>query len=144
VLGVVPLSVAMATVADYALAQLRVPAAKVMHGLLVAGLTIRFESLITPLYYDLQGLGVLGSQLVVILPLIGLFMPFGVLLDASPFRQHRDGPHRSRASLMARRTGRSSAGLLCAASLLIIAPSLLVFLVFQRSFVRALLQGAIR
>jgi ABC-type glycerol-3-phosphate transport system permease component len=32
---------------------------------------------------------------------------------------------------------------LCAGSLLIIAPSLLVFLVFQRNFVKALLQGAI-
>ncbi|MEU8222121.1 ABC transporter permease subunit [Kribbella sp. NPDC048915] len=34
--------------------------------------------------------------------------------------------------------------LLCAGSLLIILPSLLVFLVFQRSFVRALMQGAVK
>jgi len=34
--------------------------------------------------------------------------------------------------------------LLCAGSLLIIAPSLVLFLVFQRSFVKALLQGAVK
>jgi raffinose/stachyose/melibiose transport system permease protein len=34
--------------------------------------------------------------------------------------------------------------LLCAGSLIIIAPSLVVFLVFQRHFVRAVLQGAIK
>ena len=38
----------------------------------------------------------------------------------------------------------TNTALLCAGSLLIIAPSLLVFLVFQRNFVKALLQGAIR
>jgi raffinose/stachyose/melibiose transport system permease protein len=38
----------------------------------------------------------------------------------------------------------TNTALLCAGSLLIIAPSLVVFLVFQRSFVKALLQGAIR
>jgi raffinose/stachyose/melibiose transport system permease protein len=34
--------------------------------------------------------------------------------------------------------------LLCAGSLLIILPSLLIFLIFQRTFVKALLQGAIK
>jgi raffinose/stachyose/melibiose transport system permease protein len=34
--------------------------------------------------------------------------------------------------------------LLCAGSLLIVAPSLLIFLIFQRSFVKALLQGAVK
>jgi raffinose/stachyose/melibiose transport system permease protein len=34
--------------------------------------------------------------------------------------------------------------LLCAGSLLIILPSLLIFIIFQRSFVKALLEGAIK
>lgn len=199
VLGVVPVSVAMATVAGYALAQFRVPAGKVIYGLLVAGLTIPFESLITPLYYDLQGLGLLGSQLAVILPLIGLFMPFGVFwmrahfvstetalteagkLDGASdwqiFRRIHFPLARPAISALcillflatwnqyllplvlvddpAKRTVAGGLGafqgqygtntaLLCAGSLLIITPSLLVFLVFQRSFVKALLQGAIR
>jgi raffinose/stachyose/melibiose transport system permease protein len=199
VFGVVPVSVAMATVAGYALAQFRVPAGKVIYGLLVAGLTIPFESLITPLYYDLQGLGLLGSQLAIILPLIGLFMPFGVFwmrahfvstetalteagkLDGASdwqvFRRIHFPLARPAISALcillflatwnqyllplvlvddpAKRTVAGGLGafqgqygtntaLLCAGSLLIIAPSLLVFLVFQRSFVRALLQGAVR
>jgi raffinose/stachyose/melibiose transport system permease protein len=34
--------------------------------------------------------------------------------------------------------------LLCAGALIIMAPSLVIFFVFQRQFVRALLQGAIK
>jgi raffinose/stachyose/melibiose transport system permease protein len=34
--------------------------------------------------------------------------------------------------------------LLCAGSLILIAPSLIIFLIFQRSFAKALLQGAIK
>ena len=78
VLGVVPAAVAMATAAGYGLAQLRVPGGKVIYGVLLAGLTIPYEALITPLYYDIQSLGLLGSRLAVVLPLIGLLMPFGV------------------------------------------------------------------
>ena len=77
VLGVVPAAVVMATAAGYGLAQLRVPGGKVIYGLLLAGLTIPYEALITPLYYDIKGLGLLGSRLAVVLPLIGLLMPFG-------------------------------------------------------------------
>jgi raffinose/stachyose/melibiose transport system permease protein len=34
--------------------------------------------------------------------------------------------------------------LLCAGSLILIAPSLIIFLIFQRSFAKALLQGAVK
>jgi raffinose/stachyose/melibiose transport system permease protein len=34
--------------------------------------------------------------------------------------------------------------LLCAGSLLIILPSLIIFLIFQRNFVKALMQGAVK
>jgi raffinose/stachyose/melibiose transport system permease protein len=199
VLGVVPATVAMATVAGYALAQLRVPAGKVIFGLLLAGLTIPYEGLITPLYYDMKGLGLLGSRLAVVLPLIGLLMPFGVFWMRAHFRTAEtalseagqlDGgttwqifrrihlplarPAIAALTILfflatwnqyllplvlidnpAKRTVAGGLGafqgqygtntaLLCAGSLLIIAPSLLVFLIFQRSFVKALLQGAIR
>jgi hypothetical protein len=68
---------ALAT-AGYALAQLRVPGGKAIYALLLAGLTRPFEALITPLYYDIQSMNLLGSRLAIILPLIGLLMPFGV------------------------------------------------------------------
>jgi raffinose/stachyose/melibiose transport system permease protein len=199
VLGVVPAAVAMATAAGYALAQLRVPGGKIIYGLLLAGLTIPYEALITPLYYDIQSLGLLGSRLAVILPLIGLLMPFGVFWMRAHFVNAEttlteagqlDGgstwqifrrihlplakPAISALTILfflatwnqyllplvliddpAKRTVAGGLGafqgqygtntaLLCAGSLLIIAPSLLVFLVFQRNFVKALLQGAIR
>lgn len=199
VLGVVPAAVAMATLAGYALAQLRVPAGKIIFGLLLAGLTIPYEGLITPLYYDMRSLGLLGSRLAVVLPLIGLLMPFGVFWMRAHFlnaeialseagqldggttwqifrRIHLPLARPAIAALTilfflatwnqyllplvlidnpAKRTVAGGLGafqgqygtntaLLCAGSLLIIAPSLLVFLIFQRNFVKALLQGAIR
>ena len=199
VLGVVPATVAMATAAGYALAQLNVPFGKAIYGLLIVGLTLPFEALITPLYYDLRGMGLLGTRLAIVLPLIGLLMPFGVFwmrahfLGAEPALTEAakvDGattwqivPPRSSPTghvrlvrvgvlfflaswnqyllplvLVDDPTKRTVAGglgafqgqygtdiaLLCAGSLLIILPSLVIFLIFQRNFVKALMQGAIK
>ncbi len=199
VLGVVPATVAMATTAGYALAQLKVPGGKAIYALLLAGLTLPFEALITPLYYDIQSMGLLGSRLAIILPLIGLLMPFGVFWMRAHFLNAEaalteaaeiDGAntwqtfrriHLPLATpawsaltvlfflatwnqyllplvLVNDPTKRTVAGglgafqgqygtnivLLCAGSLLIITPALLIFLIFQRNFVKALLQGAVK
>jgi raffinose/stachyose/melibiose transport system permease protein len=199
VLGVVPVTVAMATVAGYALAQLNVPFGKAIYPLLLVGLTLPVESLITPLYYDLRGINLLGSRLAIILPLVGLLMSFGVFwmrahfLSAEPALTEAatiDGAstwqtfrcvHLPLATpawsalavlfflatwnqyllplvLVDNPTKRTVAGglgafqgqygtdivLLCAGSLLIILPSLLIFTIFQRNFVKALLQGAVK
>jgi raffinose/stachyose/melibiose transport system permease protein len=199
VLGVVPATVAMATAAGYALAQLDVPFGRAIYGLLIVGLTLPFEALITPLYYDIDKMGLLGSRWAIILPLTGLLMPFGVFWMRAHFL-HAEAPLTEAAEidganawqtfrrihlplaapawsalavlfflatwnqyllplvLVEDPTKRTVAGglgafqgqygtdivLLCAGSLLIIAPSLVVFLIFQRSFVKALLQGAIK
>ena len=199
VLGVVPATVAMATAAGYALAQLNVPFGKAIYGLLLIGLTLPFEALITPLYYDLRSMGLLGTRLAIVLPLIGLLMPFGVFwmrahfLGAEPALTEAakvDGAnvwqtfrrvHLPLATsawsalsvlfflaswnqyllplvLVDDPTKRTVAGglgafqgqygtnivLLCAGSLLIILPSLVIFLIFQRNFVKALMQGAVK
>jgi len=199
VLGVVPAAIAAATVAGYALARLRVPVGRLISGLFLLGLTLPFEALITPLYYDIQSLGLLGSRLAVVLPLIGLLMPFGVFWMRSQFAASEsalteaaqiDGAStwqifrrihlplaRPAVSALAilyflatwnqyllplvlvsdpsKRTVAGGLGafqnqygtdtaLLCAGSLLIIAPSLLVFIAFQRNFVKALMQGAVK
>lgn len=199
VLGVVPATVAMATAAGYALAQLRVPGAKAIYALLLVGITLPFEALITPLYYDIQSMGLLGSRLAIILPLIGLLMPFGVFWMRAHFLNAEtalteaaqiDGantwqtfrrihlplatPAWSALSVLfflatwnqyllplvlvndpTKRTVAGGLGafqgqygtnivLLCAGSLLIITPSLVIFLIFQRNFVKALLQGAVK
>jgi raffinose/stachyose/melibiose transport system permease protein len=199
VLGVVPATVAMATAAGYALAQLNVPAGKAIYALLLVGLTLPVEALITPLYYDIESMGLLGSRLAIVLPLIGLLMPFGVFwmrahflgaeaalteaakIDGANTWQTFRRIHLPLATsawsalavlfflatwnqyllplvLVDDPTKRTVAGglgafqgqygtdivLLCAGSLLIIAPSLVIFLIFQRSFVKALLQGAVK
>ena len=53
-----------------------------MRGLLlllfVFGLTLPFEGIITPLYFLARQMGILNTRLAIVLPLIGLFMPFAV------------------------------------------------------------------
>ena len=46
--------------------------------LFLLGLTLPFEGVIVPIYYEIRGMGLLNSRWAIILPLIGLFMPFGV------------------------------------------------------------------
>lgn len=199
VLGVVPAAVSMATAAGYGLARLKVPGGKVIYALLLFGLTLPIEALITPLYYDIRGMGLLGSRWAIILPLTALLMPFGVFwmrahflnaetalteaaqIDGASTWQTFRRVHLPLAApawsalailfflatwnqyllplvLVDDPTKQTVAGglgafqgqygtnivLVCAGSLLIITPSLLIFLVFQRNFVRALLQGAIK
>jgi raffinose/stachyose/melibiose transport system permease protein len=199
VLGVVPAAVLSATLTGYCLALLRPFGGKTIAALFLLGLTLPFEALITPLYYDIQQIGLLGSRLAVVLPLIGLLMPFGVFwmrahfLDTEPALTEAgrvDGannwqifraihlplarPAVSALTILfflatwnqyllplvlidnpAKRTVAGGLGafqgqystdtaLLCAGSLTIIAPSLVIYLAFQRSFVKALLQGALK
>ena len=42
------------------------------------GLTLPFEGIITPLYFLARQIGILNTRLAIVLPLIGLFMPFAV------------------------------------------------------------------
>ncbi|MFC4902865.1 carbohydrate ABC transporter permease [Kocuria oceani] len=78
VLGVVPLGVLLATMAGYALGQLRIPGGSILFVLLLLGLTLPFEVTIVPLYYQIREMGLLNTRLGLILPLIGLNMPFAV------------------------------------------------------------------
>ncbi|WP_432824481.1 carbohydrate ABC transporter permease [Dactylosporangium sp. CA-092794] len=199
VVGVVPAAVAFSALAGYSLAQLRPVAGRPVAALFLLGLTLPFEALITPLYYDIQRLGLSGSRLAVVLPLIGLLMPFGIfwmrahflLAEAALTEAARvDGagtwqifrvihlplarPALSALTILfflatwnqyllplvlvddpAKRTVAGGLGafqgqygtntaLLCAGSLIIIVPSLVVYVVFQRSFVTALLHGAVK
>ena len=46
--------------------------------LFVFGLTLPFEGIITPLYILARQMGILNTRFAIVLPLIGLFMPFAV------------------------------------------------------------------
>src|SRR3954471_12437401 len=78
VVGVVPISLIISSLAGYALGSLRIRGSRALLILFILGLTIPFEALIIPLYYEMQSLNVLNTQWAIILPLIGLFMPFSV------------------------------------------------------------------
>jgi raffinose/stachyose/melibiose transport system permease protein len=78
VLGVVPISVAIATMAGFAIGHLRIRGGQLVFVVFLLGLTLPFEGVIVPLYYEIRGMGLLNTRWAIILPLIGLFMPFGV------------------------------------------------------------------
>ena len=199
VLGVVPVSALIGTMAGFAFGHLRMPGHRAGFLVFVLGLTLPFEGIITPLYYQVRDLGLLNTRWAIILPLIGLFMPFSVLWMRAHFvnmpedvseAARLDGANTwqlfwrihvplampaisSLAILLflwtwnqfllaivlvddpAKRTMAGALGafqgqwgtdipLLCAGSLLILAPTLIVFVIFQRRFVNALLQGSIK
>lgn len=199
VLGVVPASVLFGTMAGFAFGHLRVKGHRSLFLLFVLGLTLPFEGILTPLYYQIRDMGLLNTRWAIILPLIGLFMPFAVLwmrahfvnvptelseaarIDgASTWQLFRhvhvplarpalsslgillflwtwnqfllaivlvdDPGQRTMAGALGSFQGQfgTNIPLLCAGSLLIMAPTLIVFLIFQRQFVRALLAGSVK
>lgn len=199
VLGVVPVGVLLAALAGYAMAQLRIPGRGIFFALLMLGLTLPFEATVVPLYYQLRDMGLLNSRLGLILPLIGLNMPFAVYwmrahFDGMPaelsesanvdganawqtfWRIHvplavpaitslavlmflstwnqfllaivliDDPAKRTMAGALQNFVGQHSTDvvLLNAGALLIMAPTIAVFLAFQRYFVRALISGAVK
>ena len=199
VVGVVPISVVIATMAGFGLGHLRVPGSKIVFGLFLLGLTLPFEAVITPIYYQMRDLGLLNTRWAVVLPLIGLYMPFAVFwmrahfanvptelseaarVDGSTTWQLfwriqvplarpaiasltillflwtwnqfllaivlvDDATKRTMAGALGAFQGQwgTDLVLLCAGSLLILTPTLIVFLIFQRQFIKALLQGAVK
>lgn len=198
-LGVVPISVLIATLAGFALGHLKPKASGAVLIVFLLGLTLPFEGIITPLYFQVRELGILNTRWAIILPLIGLFMPFAVMWMRAHFvtmpqdlseAARMDGattwqlfwrihmplsvPALSSLSILlflwtwnqfllaivlvndpTKRTMAGALGafqgqygtdipLLCAGSLLILTPTLIVFLIFQRQFVSALMQGSLK
>ena len=197
--AVVPVSVLFATMAGFALGQLRIRGGRIVFLVILLGLTMPFEVVITPLYYEMRDLGLLNTRWSIVLPLIALFMSFGVFWmrshflnipsefteaarvdGASTWQAFRhvhlplarpamatlailyfvwtwnqfilalvmvnDPEQRTMAGALGYFQGQWGIDvvLLSAGSLLILAPTLIVFLIFQRQFVTALLAGAIK
>ena len=185
--------------AGFAIGLLRIPGARWLLLLFVFGLTLPFEGIITPLYFLARQLGILNTRLAIVLPLIGLYMPFAVFWMRAHFvtmppelseAARVDGastwdlfwrihvplaraPLASLGILMAvwawnqfllalvlvedpaQRTMAGALGafqghyatdipLLCAGTILILLPTLIVFIVFQRQVISALLQGSVK
>ena len=199
VVAVVPVSIGIATMAGFAIGQLRIRGGQALFLLFLLGLTLPFEGVIVPIYYEIRGMGFLNTRWAIILPLIGLFMPFAVywmrahfltmprelseaarvdgattwqlfwsvhvplarpavsslaiLLSVWTWNQFLlaivlvdDPTKRTMAGALGAFQGQWGADipLLSAGSLLILAPTIAVFIAFQRHFVSALLQGSLK
>ncbi|WP_330451282.1 MULTISPECIES: carbohydrate ABC transporter permease [unclassified Streptomyces] len=198
-LGVVPIALVLATLAGYGLATMRLKAKGPLFALLMLGLALPYEAIVIPLYYDLDSVGLLNTYWAVILPLVGLFMPFGVfwmrthfeslpkeLLEAAAVDGANSWRTLTRVLLPtavpalttlgllyfmwawnqfllalvliqdpAMRTAPSGLGkfvqqygknipLLSAGTFIVIAPIVLIYLFFQRHFIKGILQGAVK
>jgi raffinose/stachyose/melibiose transport system permease protein len=199
VVCVVPVSVLIGTMAGFGLAKLAPRGSQVVYLLFVVGLTLPLEVVIIPLYYEIQWLGLLNTKFAIILPLIGLFMPFSIYWMRAHFvnvpaemseAAQIDGANawqqfwlvqvplarppilslailqflwtwnsfllplvlvevpleRTMAGALGAFQGQwgTNIPLLCAGSLIILAPSVILFIIFQKQFVAALLQGAVK
>lgn len=199
VLGVVPLAVLIATMAGFAIGHLRIPGSRALFILFLLGLTLPLAGIIIPLFFVVRTLGIYDTKLAIILPLIGLYMPFGVfwmrahflgmpselseaarvdgattrdlfwrihvplarpaisslaiLLSVWTWNQFllalvlvQDPTERTMAGALGAFQGQYATNIpmLAAGSLVILTPTLIVFLIFQRQFVSALLQGSLK
>jgi raffinose/stachyose/melibiose transport system permease protein len=199
VIAVVPISLAISTMAGFAIGLLRIPGARWLLLLFVFGLTLPFEGIITPLYFIARQIGILNTRVAIVLPLIGLFMPFAVFWMRAHFanlppeiseaarvdgastwdlfwRIHvplarapiaslgiltsiwswnqfllalvlvEDPTQRTMAGALGAFQGHYATNipLLCAGTVLILLPTLILFLLFQRHVIAALLQGSVK
>jgi ABC-type glycerol-3-phosphate transport system permease component len=77
--------VALSALAGYGIARFRFRGRMLTFYLILLGLTVPFQSVMIPLYYQLLAMGLLGTYLAVILPSIAFGLPFGVFLMQSFF-----------------------------------------------------------
>jgi len=198
-LGVVPISLILATLAGYGMSAMTLKVKGPLFALLMAGLALPYEAIVIPLYYDLRSVGLLNTYWAVILPLVGAFMPFGIFWMRSHFESMPKelteaaqmdgassfkvltrvllptaGPAVTTLGLLyfmwawnqfllaliliqdpAMRTAPAGLGkfvqqfgknipLLSAGTIIVIAPIVVLYLFFQRHFVKGLLQGAVK
>ena len=199
VLAVVPVSLVISTMAGFAIGLLRIPGSRLLLLLFVFGLTLPFEGIITPLYYLARSMGILNTRVAIVLPLIGLFMPFavfwmrahfvnlpgelseaarvdgastwdlfwrihvplarapivslGILMSIWAWNQFllalvlvEDPTQRTMAGALGAFQGHYATDipLLCAGTILILLPTLVLFVLFQRHIITALLQGSVK
>jgi raffinose/stachyose/melibiose transport system permease protein len=86
VLGVVPVSILIATLAAYAVVILRIPFGGMFVGVLLVTLVLPSELVVVPLYYQVRAMGLPSNQLAFIIPAIGLNMPLAVFWMLTHFR----------------------------------------------------------
>ena len=199
VLSVVPATLVISTMAGFAIGLLRIPGSRVLLFLFVFGLTLPFGGIIVPLYYLERAMGIYNTRVAIVLPLIGLYMPFavfwmrahfvnmpteiseaarvdgattwdlfrrihlplarapiaslGILMSVWTWNQFlialvlvEDPSQRTMAGALGAFQGHyaTDVPLLCAGTMLILVPTLVIFVLFQRQIITALLQGSVK
>lgn len=199
VLAVVPVALVISTMAGFAIGHLRIPGSRILLFLFVFGLTLPFGGIIVPLYYLERTIGIYNTRLAIVLPLIGLYMPFsvfwmrahfvnmpaeiseaarvdgatiwdlfwrihvplarapisslGILMSVWTWNQFllalvlvEDPTERTMAGALGAFQGHyaTNVPLLCAGTILILLPTLIIFILFQRQIITALLQGSVK
>ncbi|MBN2469823.1 MAG: carbohydrate ABC transporter permease [Anaerolineae bacterium] len=199
VLAVVPISLVISTMAGFAIGHLRIPGSRILLFLFVFGLTLPFGGIIVPLYYLERSIGIYNTRLAIVLPLIGLYMPFavywmrahfvnmpeeiseaarvdgattwdlfwrihlplarppmvslGILMSVWTWNQFlialvlvEDPSQRTMAGALGAFQGHyaTDVPLLCAGTILILLPTLILFILFQGQIIAALLQGSVK
>ncbi len=81
---------ALSALGGYGIARFRFRGRMLIFYTMLLGLTIPFQSVMIPLYYQLLAMGMIGTYLAVILPSIAFGLPFGIFLMQSFFE---DLPH---------------------------------------------------
>jgi raffinose/stachyose/melibiose transport system permease protein len=199
VLAVVPLSLIISTMAGFAIGLLRIRGANVLLLLFVFGLTLPFPGIIIPIYFLERALHIYNTRFAIVLPLIGLYMPFavfwmrahfvnmptevseaarvdgatiwdlfwrihvplarapiaslGILMSVWTWNQFllalvlvEDPTQRTMAGALGAFQGHyaTDVPLLCAGTILILLPTLIIFMLFQRQIITALIQGSVK
>jgi raffinose/stachyose/melibiose transport system permease protein len=199
VLAVVPVSLIISTMAGFAIGLLRIPGERFLLFLFVFGLTLPFPGIIIPIYFLERAAHIYNTRLAIVLPLIGLYMPFavfwmrahfvnmpselseaarvdgattwdlfwrihvplarapiaslGILMSIWTWNQFlialvlvEDPTQRTMAGALGAFQGHYATNipLLCAGTILILLPTLILFVLFQRQIIMALLQGSVK
>ncbi len=199
VLAVVPVALVISTMAGFAIGLLRIRGANVLLFLFVFGLTLPFTGIIIPIYYLERSMGIYNTRLAIVLPLIGLYMPFavfwmrthfvnipteisesarvdgvttwglfwrihvplarapiaslGILMSVWTWNQFllalvlvEDPTQRTMAGALGAFQGHyaTDVPLLSAGTILILLPTLIIFVLFQRQIITALLEGSVK
>ncbi|MFH1524897.1 MAG: carbohydrate ABC transporter permease [Chloroflexota bacterium] len=199
VLTVVPVALAISTMAGFAIGLLRIPGSGVLLTLFVFGLTLPFQGIIIPIYILERAVGIYNTKFAIALPLIALYMPFavfwmrahfvnmpveiseaarvdgattwdlfrrihlplaqapiaslGILMSIWTWNQFllalvlvEDPSQRTMAGALGAFQGHYATDipLLCAGTILILVPTLIIFVLFQRQIIVALLQGSVK
>ena len=197
--AVVPIALIISTMAAFAITVLKMPGSRFLLVLFIFGLTLPFGGIIIPLYFLEKSIGIYNTRLAIVLPLIGLYMPFavywmrshfvnvppelteaaridgattwdlfrrvhiplalpplvslGILMSVWTWNQFllalvlvEDPSQRTMAGALGAFQGHyaTNVPLLCGGTILILFTTLIIFLLFQRQIITALIQGAVK